>query len=85
MEQKESASKTLTKLLLSFAFISVAALAIMRLGRGFADWRLILAAIMWVCVVSMITWNQTAAIRRAKNLSESIISEHEKEPGARNL
>jgi len=85
MKQKESASKTLKKLLFSFLLTLVGALAVVRLGRGLTDWRLILAAVMFGCVVLMITWNQDAAMRRAKNISDSIISKHEKEPGARSL
>jgi hypothetical protein len=83
MDQKESASKTLKKVLLSFAFPLVAALATVRLGRGFANWQLVLANVMFGWVVLMILWNQTAAMRRAKNISESIISKHQNEPGAR--
>ncbi len=83
MDQKESASKTSKNPLLRFVFASVATLAILRLGLGVADWRLILAAVMFVCVIFMITWNQNAALRRAKNISESIISKHREDPGAR--
>jgi hypothetical protein len=85
MEQKETGSKIPKKLLFSFLLSLVGALAVVRLERGFSDWRLILATVMFGCVILMISWNQTAAMRRAKNISESIISKHQKESGAKSI
>jgi hypothetical protein len=82
MDQKESASKTPKGFPFSLLLLLVWALAVARLWRGSHDWRLVLANVMFVCVVLMIAWNQNAAMRRAKNISESIVSKHQKEPGA---